>query len=229
MNHTHFIIPENIVIRNIKVTDIDAICRLSETGLPGMDPFTPSQIESQLQIFPEGQFCIDYDGEIIGSCSSMILNFSDYTGKENYDEITSEGRITNHDPNGVNLYGTDIVIHPDYRGQQLGSRLYQVRKRLCIQLNLQSIIFGGRIPGYYKYANDMSVEKYVRKVLKKRIYDPTLTFQLNKGFDFKGIIPNYLPDDKDSLKYAILLEWKNPYYQANANIDMELPRYYQQI
>jgi hypothetical protein len=39
---------------------------------------------------------------------------------------------------------------------RLGRRLYEARKELCRNLNLKSIIAGGRIPGYAQHAGDMT-------------------------------------------------------------------------
>lgn len=207
-----------IIVRKSEYDDIENLVELSKEGFPGMDSFKSDHFQSHLDIFPEGQYCIEYKNKIIGSCSSMILNFNKFSSNANFDEVTKEGYISNHDSKGSNLYGVDVVIHPDYRKMKLGSRLYEIRKNICKSLNLKSIIFGGRIPNYYLYEKEMSVEKYVSEVKKSNIYDPTLTFQLNKEFKLKDIIPNYLPDDKESMKYAILLEWENPYYVIFNNI-----------
>ncbi len=209
------LVHEKVIVRKSTFNDIDRLVGLSKIGFPGMDPFEASHLESHLQIFPEGQYCIEYDKRVIGSCSTMILNFSDYSQEDNFKKITDDGYIRNHNPIGMNLYGVDVVIHPNYRDLKLGSKLYEVRRNLCKSMNLKSIIFGGRIPQYYQYSNQMAVEKYVSEVEKENIYDPTLTFQLNQGFILKGIISNYLPDDAKSLKYAALLEWENPHYSFN--------------
>jgi hypothetical protein len=60
----------------------------------------------------------------------------------------------------------------------LGRRLYDVRKELCEQLNLKSIILG-RIPNYGKFKDEITPKIYIEKVKKKEIYDPVLSFQLS--------------------------------------------------
>lgn len=204
---------KKMVIRQIEDRDIDEIIKMAELGFESSDiPFERKHYESHLRIFPEGQVCIEYDGKIIGSCSSLIVNFDDYSGQHTFDDITDEGFIRNHNPNGSNLYGTDVVVHPDYRYMKIGRRLYEVRRNLCRRFHLKSIVFGGRIPNYHQYAERMSPEEYVHQVIRKNLYDPVLTFQLMNGFEFKSILPNYLPEDDASLKYATLMEWQNPDY-----------------
>ncbi|HET7579586.1 MAG TPA: bifunctional GNAT family N-acetyltransferase/carbon-nitrogen hydrolase family protein, partial [Bacillales bacterium] len=174
--------------------------------------FKREHFESQLNIFPEGQVCIEYDGEIIGSCSSIIVNFEEYGEDHSFDEIADEGFIRNHNPDGVNLYGIEVVVHPDYRSMKIGRRLYEERRKICQKFNLKSILFGGRIPNFHKYADQMTAEEYVEQVIKKNLYDPVLTFQLMNGFQLRTVMPHYLPDDRVSLEYATLMEWHNPDY-----------------
>ncbi|MFC7391605.1 GNAT family N-acetyltransferase [Scopulibacillus cellulosilyticus] len=198
-----------IELRNIRESDIDELMALQQVCFPGMDPWKRDQLESHLKIFPEGQFCVTFDGKIIGSCSSLIINFDEYDNQHTWDEITDEGYITNHDPEGLNLYGIEVMVHPDFRRMKIGRRLYEARKDLTRRLNLESIIIGGRIPNYQKFADKMTPRRYVDEVIEHNIYDPVLTFQLMNGFTVKRINASYLPDDKASQAYATLMEWNN--------------------
>ena len=49
--------------------------------------------------------------------------------------------------------------------------MYEYRKELCEKLNLKAIMFGGRIPNYYKYADHMRPKEYIEKVRSRQIYD----------------------------------------------------------
>ena len=130
-------------IRNIQEDDIDAILELQKICFVGMIPWKRAHLESHLEIFPEGQFCVEYDGEIIGSCSSLLVNFDEYDDRHTWDEITDGGYIRNHDPEGFNMYAIEVMVHPDYRRMKIGRRLYEARKDLARELNLKSIILGG--------------------------------------------------------------------------------------
>mgnify|MGYP005840017229 CR=1 FL=1 len=205
---------KKMIIRMIEHKDIDAIISLQTKCFPGMIPWKREQLESHLEHFPEGQLCAEYDGEIIGSCSSLIISFDEYDDKHTWDDITDEGYITNHNPDGYNLYGIEVMVHPDYRGMKIGQRLYEARKDLSRRLNLKSIIIGGRIPNYHKHAAQLKPREYVEQVTLHKIYDPVLSFQLMNGFTLMRINPNYLPDDDASRKYATLMEWNNVDYSA---------------
>ncbi|MFC3883892.1 GNAT family N-acetyltransferase [Bacillus songklensis] len=203
---------KKIIIRNIEYKDIDEIIELQKLCFPGMIPWKREQLESHLSIFPEGQICVEFEGKIIGSCSSLMVNFDEYDAQHTWDDITDEGYITNHNPEGYNLYGIEVMVHPDYRGMKIGRRLYEAREELARELNLKSIIIGGRIPNYHKYARELTPRQYVQQVIKHKIYDPVLTFQLRNGFTLMRINRGYLPDDVASNKYATLMEWNNVDY-----------------
>lgn len=213
MTKKTFTEPEKkLTVRNINPEDLDEIAALSKKVFGPYISYKREHFASQLTIFPEGQFCIEYDGKIVGNASSLIINFHDYGSNHSYKEIADDGFIRNHNPNGVNLYGIEVGVHPDYRGMKIGRRLYEARRKICKQLNLKSIFIGGRIPFYHKYADQLSAKDYALKVVEGEIYDPVLTFQLKKGFVLHDVIPNYLPDDHESMEYATSMEWHNPDY-----------------
>lgn len=204
---------DEIIIRNSRVEDIEELVQVGIDGFGSDDMgVTQEKFVSHLETFPEGQFCVEYKGKLIGSCSSLIIDVDDYGVEHSFNQISGNGFIKNHNPNGKNLYGIDVVVLPEYRKLGAGKGLYQARRDVCEKYNLESIMFGGRLPEYYKHADKLTPEQYVEKVLAGDIYDPVITFQVNGGFEYKGIMPAYIPKDEESLGYALLLEWKNPKY-----------------
>ncbi len=203
---------KRIIIRNVEEKDLDEIVALTKTCFPEMEPWTREHLKSHIDIFPEGQICVEYEGRIIGASSSLIIDFNEYEDRHTFDEITDDGYITNHDPEGKHLYGIAIMVHPDFRGLHIGTRLYDKRKELVRRLNLESFLVGGRIPNYHNYADKMSASEYVQQVIQQKIFDPVLSFQLLNGFKLKWVNPRYLEDDKASKTYAVLLEWSNVDY-----------------
>ena len=171
------------------------------------------QLEKLINLFPEGQVVIKADGKLAGCALAIIVNFDAFEDEHTYNEITADFTFSTHDPNGDVLYGIDIFIKPEFRGLRLGRRLYDYRKELCEKMNLKSIVFGGRIPNYHKYEQELSPKAYIQKVRLKEINDPVLNFQLSNDFHPTRIIKNYLEGDKASKEYAVLLEWDNIYYE----------------
>jgi predicted amidohydrolase len=200
---------KSIELRQLKVSDYKDVTELQLKCFPGMKTWSTEQFSSQISIFPEGQVCLVYQDKIIGSSSSLILDFSLYSEWHSWLEIADNGFIRNHNPNGNTLYGIEIMVDPEYRGMKLTRRLYDARKEIAKKYNLMRIILGGRIPGYHKYADEMSAREYVEKVINKILVDPVLTPQTSNGFILKRLIPNYLQSDKESKGFATFLEWTN--------------------
>ena len=171
-----------------------------------------SHLESHLQVFPPGQFVAEYDGQIVGSISSLIVRLEPEYKEHTWAEICGGPEFRNHNPKGDSLYGADVSTHPDYRRLGIATLLYDARKNLCITLNLRRIIAGGRLFNYCEFADKMSPDEYVQKVIKGEIDEPVLGFQLKNGFKFIKVLQNYLKDSR-SADYATFIEWTNSYYK----------------
>jgi predicted amidohydrolase/ribosomal protein S18 acetylase RimI-like enzyme len=208
---------KSIELKPITMTDYDQIISLQIKCFPGMKPWSQEQFASQLKIFPEGQICIHFQGVIVASSSSLILDFSMYSNWHSWQDIADKGFIQNHNPKGNTLYGIEIMVDPDFRGLKLARRLYDARKELARKYNLMRIVLGGRIPGYGHHADTLSAREYVDKVINKVLIDPVLTTQVSNGFVLKRLIPNYLTTDTDSKGYATFLEWANLDYIPEEN------------
>jgi predicted amidohydrolase/GNAT superfamily N-acetyltransferase len=174
-----------------------------------MEGWRRDQVESQLAIFPEGQICIEYQGRLVASSSSLIVDYDLHQEWHDWKRVSDNGYIRNHTPTGDALYGIEIMVHPEFRGMHLARRLYDARKQLCRELNLARIVIGGRIPGFGSQPEEMSAREYAEKVIERGLYDPVLTTQVANGFELQELIPNYFPSDSSSRGYATHLEWIN--------------------
>lgn len=201
---------KRVKVRPLRVEDYEQVMALQKLCFPPrMIPWKEHEIKSQIETFPEGQICVEYEGKIVASSSSLIVDIDLYDQEHSWEQISDNGKISNHTPEGDTLYGIEIMVHPDYRGMKLARRIYDARKQLARERNLMRIVIGGRLPNYAKYKDKLSAREYVEKVINKAIYDPVLTAQLANGFVLKRLIRNYMADDDESDGYATLLEWTN--------------------
>lgn len=171
-------------------------------------------IKKLIQKFPEGQIIIKINGQIAGCALSIIVNYSKLTDNHTYRDATKNETFNSHTDDGDMLYGIDVFIKPEFRGLRLGRRLYDYRKEQCEKLNLKGIVFGGRIPNYHKYADQISPKEYIARVRRKEIDDPVLNFQISNDFYPSKVIKGYLEGDEASSEYAVLLKWENIYYES---------------
>ncbi|HKJ32056.1 MAG TPA: bifunctional GNAT family N-acetyltransferase/carbon-nitrogen hydrolase family protein [Balneolales bacterium] len=207
---------KSITSRPLQLSDFEDVTDLQERCFPGMKTWTIGQFKSQLEQFPEGQIGIFFDGRLISSSSSLIVDIDEYAENHTWEEVTDNGYIRNHDPGADTLYGMEVMVDSEFRNMKIGRRMYALRKELCQQLNLRRILVGGRLPFYHRYQEDYTIYEYIQAVTEKKIFDPVLTFQLKNGFVIKRILKGYLKEDKDSVGYATLLEWVNLEYQQTA-------------
>lgn len=176
------------------------------------------ELEKLIGLFPEGQVVIKVNGQLAGCALSIIVDYDKFEGRHSYRDITGDFTFSTHDPKGNMLYGIDIFVKPEFRGLRLGRRLYDYRKELCEQLNLKGVAFGGRIPNYHKYADEITAKEYIERVKRKEIHDPVLNFQISNDFHPTKILKNYLEGDDHSNDYAVLLEWDNIYYEKDEKL-----------
>lgn len=208
----------DIQVRNLTSKDYKDLKKSMEEAYGGKtgEVWTRENIEDLVEIFPEGQICVEMNGKVVACALSLILDSKKTNIQRKYYEIIDDGKFSKHDDDGDTLYGIEVFVHPEYRSLRLGRRLYDARKELCEEMNLKGIVAGGRIPNYHNYADQMTPRTYIEKVKRKEIFDPTLTFQLSNDFHVNKILKNYLPEDKQSNEYATLLEWDNIYYDPDA-------------
>lgn len=205
---------KHVEIDTLQLHDYEQLLEAMKASYPAWQGsyWSMKSIENLIKRFPEGQVVIKADGVVVGCALSIIVDYKKFGDSHTYKDITGNYTFNTHDPDGDVLYGIEVFVHPHYRGLRLGRRLYDARKELCEHLNLRAIVFGGRIPNYHKFADEISPKEYLQKVKQKEIYDPVLSFQLANDFHVKKILKNYMPEDSQSREYATLLQWDNVYH-----------------
>ena len=71
----------------------------------------------------------------------------------------------------------------------------------------------------------MSPEEYAEAVVKGTLSDPTLSFQLKRGFKVLAVARDYLRHDPESFGHAAVIEWINPQVATPADYGHGDPRY----
>lgn len=200
-----------LVVRRAMIKDIPEIRALCRKAYPDMTPYSTAQLRGQLQNFPDGQFVVVYEDDVVGYCATFRVAEAVAFAPHDWNQITGGAFASRHDLEGDWLYGMEVCVDPEYRGLRIGQRLYNERKALCQRLQLKGIVFGGRLPGLARRWRKIgSAEAYVEAVKEKKLRDPVLSFQLRNGFEVEGVLPDYLPSDRESRGYAALLAWRNP-------------------
>ncbi|GBG07886.1 N-acetyltransferase [Paenibacillus agaridevorans] len=202
------------VIRNYGRDDFAGLIDVQKACFPPPFPeellWNEEQLACHVKTFPEGAICAEIDGVIVGSMTGLIVDMADYGHDHSWSAVTDDGYIRNHNPRGQTLYVVDIGVVPAYRQSGLGKWMMQTLYETVVHLGLDRLLGGGRMPGYGERAGTETPEQYVAKVLSGEWNDPVISFLLRCGRMPVGIADGYL-EDEQSLNYAVLMEWRNPF------------------
>jgi GNAT superfamily N-acetyltransferase len=205
-------------VRQRRPEDTREVIEIFRAIYPGSPSWTPEQLASHLEVFPEGQLVAEVDGRVIAMAASLIVLWDDYSMETAWRDFTDHGMFRNHDPaRGRTLYGAELMVHPAFQGRGVGKHLYAARRELVQTLGLLRIRAGARLAGYYRHADRLSPEEYTRRVVSGELSDPTLSFQLARGFAVIGVARDYLRHDPESLGNAAVIEWLNPKVATEAD------------
>ncbi len=108
--------PVKTFFRQYTEDDFEQLIAIQRESFP--PPFPPelwwnkAQLHNHVTIFPEGALCAEIDGTIIGSITGLIVQFDPLHPHHTWEEITNNGYIHNHNPNGNTLYVVDICVAP---------------------------------------------------------------------------------------------------------------------
>ncbi|MDN5789460.1 MAG: GNAT family N-acetyltransferase [Micrococcales bacterium] len=196
---------------------LEALQRVCFPDLSEGEIATAEHFLAQQSNFPEGQLAVldTGTGRLVASSSDLRLKIDFTHYAHPFLEETGDNLFTTHDPEGDWLYGADISVDPEARGQGLGALLYDARHDLIRRLNLKGHVAGAMPKGYGAVADQIPIEQYVLAVIRRERRDPVLTMQLERGYGVWGIIPDYLDDDS-CRDHGVFIVWRNPDYQEEA-------------
>ena len=188
---------------------------IERSSFPTSDPedlYNQTELEALTNDFPQGGF-VGFDQGLPVAMGLGIQVFFNLEEPEHtvHDMMPGNGD-SGHRPEGDWYYGTSIAVRSEYRRRGIGAELYGLRKTVCQKLNLRGIVAGGVMPGYANHKNGMTADEYIENVKKKIIYDPTLSFQQENGFELLQALPNYIANPEID-NYAALIIWRNQNYK----------------
>ncbi|OMF70534.1 GNAT family N-acetyltransferase [Paenibacillus glucanolyticus] len=206
--------PVPVVVRSYTEADFDELIVIqSETFPPPYPPeqwWNKEQLMQHVTLFPEGALCVEVDGVLAGSITSLIVDFDPLQPAHSWADTTDNGYIRTHKPEGNTLYIADICVRPRFRKLGLGKWLIQSLYHVTVEQGLDRLLGGGRMPGYHRHADEMSAAEYLDAVIQGDLKDSVITFLLRCGRTPIGVAAEYL-EDAESCNYGALMEWKNPF------------------
>jgi ribosomal protein S18 acetylase RimI-like enzyme len=204
---------DRVCIRSTSPEDLAAIVEMSRRVYSGLDVWSQDQLESHLQQFPQGQFvATDESGAIRGMLATLILSWNDYPiSNTTFRDFTDSGMFTNHDPvHGHTLYGAELMVDPAIEGYTIGFKLCRARRELAERCGLLRIRAAVPLLGYHDFIEELSGPDYLQRVMRGKLKDPALSFQLRWGVKVLTILKRHIQRDARSLGWTALIGWRNP-------------------
>lgn len=208
--------PVPAVIRSYTEADFTELIKIQSEAFPPPYPaelwWNREQLLNHVTLFPEGALCVEVAGELAGSITGFLMNFDPEVPAlhHTWSEVTADGYLTSHEPDGDTLYIADLCVRPKYRKLGLGKELVQSLYHVIVEQKLERLLGAGRMPGYHRVAGQMTAEEYLAGVVAGNWSDPVITFLLRCGRSPVRVVAGYL-EDEESGNYAALMEWRNPF------------------
>lgn len=204
------VLDDGLVIASARPEHAEALEELQRVVFPTLadeERFKAAHYRKHLELFPEGQF-VGLDGNrVVAATATIRLHFDFDHHDHTFADIIQGGWLTSHEADGDWLYGADIGVHPDYRGRGLGQALYAARQELVWELGLKGQVTAGMLSGYGAVKHQVSAEAYYEGLVSGHINDPTLSMQRRVGFEFRGLLKDYLRDPVcDNYSVLIVLD-----------------------
>lgn len=106
----------DVNIRIANEQDLDRCFEIESVSYSGDEAATRDKILKRINTYPEGFIVLENDSEIIGfinSGATRKVELSDEDFKE----------LIGHDPEGKHIVIMSVVVHPDYQGKGMASKL----------------------------------------------------------------------------------------------------------
>ena len=186
--------------------------------MPPIDQYSVEELEEMVDLFPMGTpIVLDGDRPIgMGTGIFTDLDFDNMPATEN-GLLYDADDVCTHDPDGDYYYGSDIAVHPDYRGRGIARKIYNWRKKQVTDNNKKGFAAAAVLPGFANHRGTLTIHEYVDKVIAKELFDPTLSVQLRNGFKVVKLLHEYFTYPRSD-NWSALILWENP------NLDKPEPK-----
>ena len=202
------------LFENYGEADFAGLIRVQQESFPPPFPselwWNEQQLSNHVRLFPAGAICAKVDGEVVGSVTGLVMNWTPGDASHTWAEVTDSGYIRTHDANGNTLYIVDISVRPAFRKLGIGKALMHCMYDVVSHLGLARVLGGARMPRYHEHAATMTPEQYLESIVAGEIQDPIVTFLMRCGRVPVRVVHDYL-DDEESANCAVLMEWRNPF------------------
>ncbi|UII31931.1 SDR family NAD(P)-dependent oxidoreductase [Fulvivirga ulvae] len=196
----HHLTRRDYSIRFATEGDIKTLLELEE--LCWKEPLRTSkaQILARIRQYPEGQFVLEKEGNVLGVIySQRIANDAEI-------EKHDSGNVHElHDPAGAIIQLIAVNIHPDTQNLGYGDQLLEFMLQRCSLVPGVNRVVAVSLCKNYNAGEDLPIERYIQQKGSKQ--DPIMAFHDAHGARIVKPIANYRPLDYANQGYGVLIEY----------------------
>ena len=156
-----------------------------------------------MEIYPEGQFVLERDGDVVGVIYSQRIK-----SKDDLSSMRTDTSWKFHDKTGgvVQLLGVSIL--PQYQGHGFGDELLEYLLNHCRKIKDATSFVGVSFCKNYHKQTEQNFGKYIYSKDKYgSVKDPVLRFHERHGGKVSGVLKGYRPDDHENEGNGILISY----------------------
>lgn len=208
------------ILRHDLCPQLAELIEICFPDMPPEDQYDQGELEEMAEVFAAGTI-VALDGDkTVGMGTGIFTNvdFDHMPPTEN--DLLYTNDSSNHDDDGDFYYGSDMMVHPDYRGRGIGRQIYDRRKGLVLNNAKKGFVAAAVLPGYAEYKHQIDIHTYLGMVIKGEVFDPTLSMQMRNGFKVIRPLHNYFIYPKSD-NWSALIYWENPEYSTKWTANSE--------
>ncbi len=169
-------------------------------------------LEQRLQRFPEGQFVLEQEGELVA-----VLYTQRIASLNVLDGLGASQVLQLHKPGGEVLLLLGISVLESFQGQGLSDQLIEFCQQWCRLKGDIRGIAGVTRCGRYSHELGESMADYVgRRDGQGQPVDPILRFHHSHGARIVKLLPDYRPQDRANHGYGVLIHYDLDEIEASA-------------
>ncbi|MBI5356128.1 GNAT family N-acetyltransferase [Candidatus Collierbacteria bacterium] len=141
----------NSLINHLADSDLEEIVRVEKNTWPADWQAPIEKFKARIAKFPQGAIGVFENGNLVGVSTSMRINFDPNTTSDyhkTWDQITGDGFIATHEPDGNTLYVVSVGVQKESQGNGYGQRLVAKQFELAKNLGCECLMLGARLPKF---------------------------------------------------------------------------------
>lgn len=178
--------------------------------MPASEQYDAADFEEMVEVYPMGTVVV-LDGEkVVGMGTGIFtdIDFDNLPARE-IGLLYGDDDESLHDDDGDYYWGSDIAVHPDYRGMGIAREIYRWRKAQVTDNGKKGFAAAAVLPGYADHRDKLTIHDYVDKVIAKELFDPTLSVQIRNGFRVVKLLHEFFIFPRSD-NWSALIFWENP-------------------